>query len=101
MNPFYPDDKQDEARLIAFAQGCSGLSLDSLFLKRLEFDQQLRKQIAALIDQAVSNLLIVRWAQFLRDHPELRAPQTVEASNGHGDATPAKSLRSPRRTPQV
>lgn len=74
---FYPNDKDDEVLLVRFLTECSPLSLDNLLIKRLDYDQQLRKEIVEKIDRAILNMAIVRLVEILRDHPELRPPVPV------------------------
>ena len=93
MSSFYPSDKEDEALLAKFTRTCSKMSLEDFFLRRLNRDDELRKQIAALIEQRINNMALVLRAQWLRDHPELRggAPPRKAApgashENLHGDS---------------
>ena len=65
---FYPSNKDDEALLARFLLTCSQMSLGDFFLKRLDHDRQLRKDLARLIDLLIENMAMVRLAEFLRDH---------------------------------
>ncbi len=60
----------DEQALVKFLSTSSQKSLSGFFLRRLEHDQQLRRDILQLIDQAIDNMAMVRLADFLRDNRE-------------------------------
>lgn len=67
---FYPSRQDEEAALIHFLKTGTPAMLGNLFLARLNRNDELRKSLAALIDQLVDNMATVRLAEFIRDHRE-------------------------------
>lgn len=57
-----------------YLQGISRLGLGDFFLRALDKDKKLRRQIIALLDEAIDNWALVRIAQLRRDRPELLPP---------------------------
>jgi hypothetical protein len=88
---FYPSDSDDEKALvdhIKYLFASSEISRGDLFLKRIDYDRQLKKEIAKYIEKAIENMALVRLAELLRRHgPEIREALRGEISG---------SGRSPR-----
>jgi hypothetical protein len=55
-------------------QGTSRLGLGEFFLRALDKDRRLQKQIAALLAEAIENATLIRYARLKRDRPELFPP---------------------------
>jgi hypothetical protein len=54
-----------------YLRGASRLGLGEFFLRALDKDKKLRRQIMALLGEAIENLALLRYAQLQRDRPDL------------------------------
>jgi hypothetical protein len=89
MNFPYPSDKDDEVLLVKYLKDCSEISLDNIFLTRLDYDRKLQKDILTLVEKAIENMAFLRLVEILRRHPELRPKDVMPeapSENVHGDS---------------
>ena len=64
----------DEHQLVQFLRDCSDMSLGDFVLARLNRDAELRKRLAALIEEMIENRAAYLVGSLLRTHgQELRA----------------------------
>lgn len=63
-------DHKQAKEMVSYLVGASRRSLGSFLLSRLALDTHLQKEIQNVLGQAVENLALVQFANFLRDYGE-------------------------------